>query len=66
MKIIKALYNFIVGDMVILVGVIITFLLLALITTLNMLAALRIAEGAILIVALLIVLVISLRREIKG
>jgi hypothetical protein len=64
-KVIKAIYNFIVGDMIILVGVITTFIILALINAIGFLAPLRIASGAILIIAVLIVLVTTLNREIR-
>lgn len=66
MKIIKAIYNFIVGDMIILVGVIITLIILALINDIGFLAPLRVASGAILIIAVLAVLVTTLNREIRG
>ncbi len=66
MKAIKAIYNFIVGDMVILVGVIITMLALALINFVGALSPLRIATGAILVVAVLVVLTATLYREIRG
>ena len=41
MNIIKTIYNFLVGDMVILVGVILTILVLALINSVAFLAPLR-------------------------
>jgi hypothetical protein len=66
MKIVKSIYNFIVGDMIILVGVIITLIVLALINTISFLAPLRVISGAILIIAVLIVLTTTLSREIKG
>jgi hypothetical protein len=66
MKAIKAIYNFIVGDMVILVGVIITMLVLTLINFVGALSPLRIATGAILVVAVLVVLTATLYREIRG
>lgn len=65
MKIIKAIYNFIVGDMIILVGVIITFIILALINDIGFLTPLRVASGAILVIAVLAVLVTTLSREIR-
>jgi hypothetical protein len=65
-KIIKSIYNFIVGDMIILVGVIIAFIILALINGIGFLAPLRAVSGAILIIAVLIVLVTTLSREIRG
>jgi hypothetical protein len=63
MKVIKAIYNFIVGDMIILVGVIVTVILLALIENVGALAPLRTIAGAFLILAVLAVLVASLSRE---
>jgi hypothetical protein len=66
MKVIKAIYNFIVGDMIILIGIIITALLLALINTVNALAPLRAISGVILIVAVLAVLTATLMREAMG
>jgi len=66
MKVIKAIYNFIVGDMIILIGVIITMLILALINTVSALAPLRVATGAILVVAVVGVLTATLFREANG
>ncbi len=66
MKVIKAIYNFIVGDMIILIGVIITILILALINIVSALAPLRVATGAILVVAVLGVLTTTLFCEVKG
>jgi hypothetical protein len=66
MKVIKAIYNFIVGDMTILVGVVITFLALALINYVSVLSPLRVATGFILVVAVLVVLTATLYREARG
>ncbi len=66
MKVIKAIYNFIVGDMIILVGVIIALIVLALINSISALAPLRVASGIILIVAVLAVLTATLYREARG
>ena len=66
MKIIKAIYNFIVGDMIILIGVLITAILLGLINLIGGLASLRTIEGLILIVAILGVLTATLLREARG
>jgi len=63
MNIIKAIYNFIVGDMIILVGVLLAVVIIALINNLSMLIPLRIVSGGILIVAVLAVLVMTLSRE---
>jgi hypothetical protein len=66
MKIINAIYQFIVGDMIILVGIIIALIILFLIEYVPFLAPLRVATGAILIVAVLAVLVATLSREALG
>jgi hypothetical protein len=65
-KAIKAIYNFIVGDMIILVGVIIAMLVLVLINNVNALAPLRAATGFLLVVAVLGVLTATLYRESRG
>jgi len=66
MKVIKAIYNFIVGDMIILVGILITVIILALIDTVSALASLRAISGVILIVAVLSVLTATVLRETMG
>ena len=66
MKIINAIYQFIVGDMIILVGIILALIILLLIEYVPFLAPLRVATGAILIVAVLAVLVATLSREALG
>jgi hypothetical protein len=66
MKVIKAIYNFIVGDMIILVGITITVIILALIDTVSALAPLRAISGVILVVAVLSVLTATLLRETMG
>ena len=63
MKIINSIYNFIVGDMIILVGVIITIIVLALINALSALVPVHIVSGIILIIAVLGVLIATLSRE---
>ncbi len=63
MKVIKAIYNFIVGDMVILVGVALAVTVLALINNVGVLAPLKGFSGLFLIVAVLASLVASLSRE---
>lgn len=63
MKVIKAIYNFIVGDMVILTGVIIAVIILALLNYVPALALLRVASGFILVLAVLIILLTTLGRE---
>ena len=66
MKVIKAIYNFIVGDMIILVGVVIAILVLALINNVSALSPLRIATGFLLVAAVLIILTVTLYREARG
>jgi sorbitol-specific phosphotransferase system component IIBC len=66
MKAVKAIYNFIVGDMIILVGVIVAIVILALINTVNLLAPLRVATGYVLIAVVIGVLTATLYREARG
>lgn len=66
MKVIKAIYNFLVGDMIILVGILITVAILALIADVPGLHALAVISGVILIVAVLAVLTATLLREALG
>lgn len=63
MKVIKAIYNFIVGDMIILIGVIIVMIVLALINDVPVLNPLRVISGILLVVAVLGVLTATLLRE---
>ena len=63
MKIIKAIYNFIVGDMVILVGVTLAVIILALINNVSALAPLKGLSGPFLVIAVLSSLVATLSRE---
>jgi hypothetical protein len=62
-KIIKAIYNFIVGDMVILIGVALAVTVLALINNVSALAPLKGFSGSFLIIAVLASLVATLSRE---
>ena len=66
MNVIKAIYNFLVGDMIILVGVLVVIALLALIDSVASLSSLRVIAGPILIVAVLGVLTATLLREARG
>ena len=66
MNVIKAIYNFLVGDMIILVGIGITVVVLALINFVDALAQLRPISGILLIVAVLGVLTTTLAREARG
>lgn len=63
MKVIKAIYNFIVGDMVILIGVIVIMALLAMFSYIPALSMLKAASGTVLIVAVLVILWATLNRE---
>jgi len=62
-KVIKAIYNFIVGDMVILIGVALAVAALALINNVGALAPLKGFSGPILVMAVLASLVATLSRE---
>lgn len=66
MKVIKAIYNFLVGDMIILVGILLVVLLLALIANVAVLSPLRVISGPILIIAVLGVLTATLLREARA
>ncbi|HZU70849.1 MAG TPA: hypothetical protein VFA09_26475 [Ktedonobacteraceae bacterium] len=63
MKVINAIYQFIVGDMIILTGIVIALIILFLIEYVPFLSPLRVAIGPILIAAVLVVLVATLSRE---
>ena len=63
MNVIKAIYNFIVGDMIILIGVALALAVLALINNVPALAPIRGLSGPILIIAVLASLVATLSRE---
>jgi hypothetical protein len=64
LKIILAVYNFFVGDLVILIGVTLTMVILALINSVGELAPLRGGLGTIMIVGVLATLVATLGREV--
>jgi hypothetical protein len=64
LKVILAVYNFFVGDLVILLGVVLTMVILALINFVGALAPLRAGSGTILIVGVLATLVATLGREV--
>lgn len=66
LKVINAVYQFLVGDMVMLVGVMLAFLLLALINFIGVLAPIRPYSGVLLILIILVVLGGSLSRELRG
>jgi hypothetical protein len=66
MMVIKAIYNFLVGDMVILIGIGISIVLLALITSVALLTPLRGILGPLFVVMVLVVLAATLWRETRG
>ena len=66
MKTLKAIYNFVVGDMIILVGILVIAILLGLVGYIGALAPLRVAIGPVLIVAALVTLSATLYREARG
>jgi hypothetical protein len=63
-KIIKAIYNFIVGDMVILIGVALAVTVLALINNVSALAPLKDFSGPFLVIAVLSSLVVT--KTVRG
>ena len=64
LKVILAVYNFFVGDLVILLGTIFTMVILALINSVGALVPLVGGLGVILIVGVLTTLVATLGREV--
>ena len=66
MNVIKAIYNFLVGDMIILIGVLLVVAILAVINNVDTFESLRSATGGILITVVLAVLVMTLTREARG
>jgi hypothetical protein len=64
LKVILAVYNFFVGDLVILLGVTLLMVVLALIHFLGALTPLRGGSGTILIVGVLVTLMATLGREV--
>ena len=64
LKVILSVYNFFVGDLVILLGVTLTVVILALMGSLSSLAPLRGVSGVVLIVGVLVTLAATLGREV--
>jgi len=62
-KVIQAIYNFIVGDVVILIGITLAVIILALINNVPALAPIRGLSGPFLVIAVLASLVATLSRE---
>ncbi len=65
MKVIKAIYNFLVGDMTILIGVALLVLFLALLNLLPAEAFIQHYGMLLLPIAIVLILTISLVREIR-
>lgn len=63
-KVILAVYNFFVGDMVILLGVTLLMYIIALIHFMGSLTLLQGSAGVILIAGVLVTLVVTLGREV--
>jgi hypothetical protein len=63
MRIIKAIYNFFVGDRAILIGITLTVIVLALINSVSALAPLRGISGPFLVIGVLGSLTAALSRE---
>ena len=64
LKVILAVYNFFVGDLVILICTVLTMVILALIHFVGALTPLQGGSGLILIMAVLVTLVATLGREV--
>ena len=64
LKVVLAVYNFFVGDLVILIGTVLTMAILALINSVGALAPLQGGSGLILIVGVLATLLATLSREV--
>lgn len=66
MNAIKAVYNFIVGDMIILVGIIIAVIILIIVNNVGVFTPVRGFSGVFLIIVALASLTITLNREARG
>lgn len=64
MNILKAIYNFLVGDMIILVGILLTLAILVLLNNVSQLAGLKGGSAIVMIVGTLLVLGLTLGREL--
>ena len=62
----KAVFNFFVGDIVILAGVAATLLVVALIENASFLSGLKSAGGYVFIAGVVLTLFLTLRRETRG
>ena len=65
MKVVNAIYNFIVGDMIILVGVLAVAVVLGIVNFVGAFSGLRFLTGPLLILAVLGVLIGTLSREVS-
>lgn len=63
MKVIKAIYNFLVGDMIILIGVLVLVGVLLLIENVSALAVIRPVSGVLMVVAIIAIVTATLARE---
>ncbi len=63
LKFLKAVFNFFVGDWIILIGVAVVFVLVALLLNIEAFSKVREAGGFVLILGLLVTLAVTLRRE---
>lgn len=59
----KAVFNFFVGDWIILIGVAITLLIVALIENVSALDSIKVAGGYVLFIGVALTLAATLRRE---
>ena len=66
MNAIKAVYNFIVGDMIILIGILVAIAILIIVNNVAALAPVRPFSGAFLVIAALALLTTTLNREARG
>ncbi len=66
MNAIKAVYNFIVGDMIILIGIILAVVVLIIVNNVSAFAPVRGLSGVFLIIVALAALTTTLNREARG
>lgn len=65
-SLLKAIYTFLAGDIIILLGVLATIFVLILIHTIPVFSALQIITGPLLIIAILLTLFSTLRHEVRS
>ena len=66
MKAIKAVYYFIVGDIIILIGILVAIGILAIVNNVSAFAAVRNFSGAFLVIVAIVLLASTLNREARG